>query len=254
MRTLLVIGIGAGNPDFMTVQAIEALKRADVIFVFDKGEAKNSLVRVRKEICERFIADRPYRFVTIEDPVRDPRQHGYKRGVEDWHRARATKLATRLAIEIPEGGCGAFLVWGDPALYDSTLRLIDIVRAESGQAFACEVIAGISSVQALAACHQIVLNAIGGAVIITTGRAIAEQGLPRDAESIVVMLDGGEGLRAASHADVDIYWGAYLGTPDEQLVAGRLADVIDEIERLRAEGKARHGWIMDTYLLRRRCA
>lgn len=252
MRKLLVIGIGAGNPDFLTVQAINALNEADVFFVFDKGESKSGLLRLRKDICGRFIKEHAYRFVTIEDPVRDPEPHGYKHGVEDWHRERAARLASRIATEVGESGCGAFLVWGDPSLYDSTLRLIGLLRDAGGLAFDCEVIPGISSVQALAARHQLVLNTIGGTVQITTGRALAENGLPPGADSIVVMLDRGDGLRAAAREDVDIHWGAYLGTPDEQLVCGRLRDVIDEIERIRAAGKARNGWIMDTYLLRRR--
>jgi precorrin-6A synthase len=252
MRKLLVIGIGAGDPDFMTVQAINALNRADVFFVFDKGDAKDGLVRLRKDICERFVKERSYRFVSIEDPVRDPEPRGYKRGVEAWHRERAARLASRIQAEVDEDGCGAFLVWGDPSLYDSTLRLLDLLRAESSLVFDCEVIPGISAIQALAARHRLVLNTIGGSVILTTGRALAEGGLPAGADSIVVMLDRGDGLRAAAREDVDIHWGAYLGTPDEQLVCGRLRDVIDEIERIRAAGKARNGWIMDTYLLRRR--
>jgi precorrin-6A synthase len=56
----------------------------------------------------------------------------------------------------------------------------------------------------------------------------------------------------AEPGDVDIYWGAYLGTPDELLVAGPLARVAGEIERVRAAARERKGWIMDTYLLRRR--
>lgn len=253
MRKLLVIGIGAGNPDFMTVQAVTALNQADVIFAFDKGEAKSGLMRLRKDICARFIGDRAYRFVSIEDPVRDPVPHGYTRGVEDWHRERAARLAARIAAELDEDGCGAFLVWGDPSLYDSTLRLLDLLRAEGSLPFDSEVIPGISSVQVLAARHNLVLNAIGGAIQITTGRMLAESGWPAEADSVVVMLDRGDGLRAACREeDVGIHWGAYLGTPDERLVAGRLRDVIDDIERIRAEEKARHGWIMDTYLLRRR--
>jgi precorrin-6A synthase len=102
----------------------------------------------------------------------------------------------------------------------------------------------------LAARHAIPLNAIGEPVRITTGRKLAEHGAGN--EDCVVMLDGGTGLEAAAGEDVHIYWGAYLGTPDEVLISGRLPDVIDDIRRIRAEAKAKKGWIMDTYLLRRR--
>ena len=52
MRRVFVIGIGAGNPDYVTVQAINALNEVDVFFVMDKGHEKEDLVRLRRE-CER---------------------------------------------------------------------------------------------------------------------------------------------------------------------------------------------------------
>ncbi len=110
------------------------------------------------------------------------------------------------------------------------------------------MVPGITSVQALTAAHRILLNRIGADVAITTGRNLADGVLPAD--STVVMLDGDP---AFDHLDPEltIYWGAYLGSPDEILLAGRLGTVGPEIRRLRAEARARHGWIMDTYLLRK---
>ena len=66
------------------------------------------------------------------------------------------------------------------------------------------------------------------------------------------MLDASCAFRRIPAAGVEIFWGAYLGTDDELLVAGPLESVADEIERVRAEARERKGWIMDTYLLRRR--
>ena len=37
MRKVFVIGIGPGNPDYVTVQAINALNAVDVFFEMDKG-------------------------------------------------------------------------------------------------------------------------------------------------------------------------------------------------------------------------
>ena len=48
-----------------------------------------------------------------------------------------------------------------------------------------------------------------------------------------------------------IWWGAYLGMPQEALIAGPLGEVSERILTTRAELRARHGWIMDIYLLRR---
>ena len=64
------------------------------------------------------------------------------------------------------------------------------------------------------------------------------------------MLDGEQSFRRVD-PELDIYWGAYLGTADEILISGRLADVRDEIEARREQARQRHGWIMDCYLLRR---
>jgi precorrin-6A synthase len=135
-------------------------------------------------------------------------------------------------------------------LYDSTLRIVERVIARGAVELEYEVVPGITAVQALTARHRIVLNRIGEPVTITTGRRLA--GLPPGQDDVVVMLDGEEAFRTVDGDDVDIWWGAYLGTPDEVLRAGRLADVRDDIARTRAEARARKGWIMDTYLLRRR--
>lgn len=249
MRKLLLIGIGAGNPDFMTIQAIKALNRADVIFVPDKGAEKASLRALRTEICERFIEAKPYRTVVVSIPER-AKATDYRATVDDWHAELARRYREIFASELGPGETGAFLVWGDPTLYDSLLRIVERVRT-TGLSLDMEIIPGITSVQALSAAHGIPLNRIGEPVLITTGRRLAA-GFPEDPGSVVVMLDGEQAFAKLDGADeLDIYWGAYLGTPDEILVSGRLAEVSDEIEATRARERERHGWIMDTYLLRR---
>ena len=116
-----------------------------------------------------------------------------------------------------------------------------------------ESVPGISSVAALAAAHGLILNRVGRPVLITTGRRI-EGGLPPDVDDVVVMLDGRAAfatLPPEQSADLHVYWGAYLGTDDELLVSGPLDRVCGQIVAERDEARARKGWIMDTYLLRR---
>jgi len=250
MRKIFIIGIGAGNPDHVTVQAINALNQVDVFFVMDKGQEKDDLVRLRKDICARHIEDRSYRFVETADPRRDP-SVPYEEAVRAWHEQRAEIYERLIAEELGEDGCGAFLVWGDPSLYDSTLRIIDQLVERRKVAFEHEVIPGISAIQVLAAQHRIALNRIGRSIHITTGRKLVE-GLPDGIDDVVVMLDGDCSFKAVDSTDTDIYWGAYLGTPDEILIAGDLREVGSDIERKRVEAKARKGWVMDTYLLRKR--
>jgi precorrin-6A synthase len=252
VRRLLLIGIGAGDPEYVTVQAIRALNEVDVFFVMVKGEEKQDLVGLRREICERYIEDESYRMIEIRDPERDRTSAQYRAAVEDWRRARADLWEDAIRDELSAGEVGAFLVWGDPSLYDSTLAVVDQVRARGGVEFAVEVIPGISAVAALTARHGIACNRLGAAVHITTGRRLARDGFPGDADDVVVLLDAHCSFRRVADGMTDIYWGAYLGTPDELLVSGEIGAVADEIERVRAQARRRKGWIMDTYLLRRR--
>lgn len=249
MRKILIIGIGAGNPDYLTVQAINALNQVDVFFIPDKGAEKAALRRLREEICERFIRERSYRLVPMPVPAR-ANGLDYRANVNAWHEDIAQTFEGLLAEELGEGQCGGFLVWGDPTLYDSTLRIIDHL-ARKGCALECEVIPGISSVQALAARHRVTLNRIGEPLLITTGRKLGQEGFPNNLDSIVVMLDGEQAFTRIDASEVDIFWGAYVGTEDEILVAGKLSDVMRDIERIRREARERNGWIMDTYLLRK---
>jgi precorrin-6A synthase len=250
MRKILIIGIGAGNPDYVTIQAINALNRVDVFFIPDKGAEKDALQRLRLDICKRYIKDRAYRLADFKMPERAKDSSGYKSNVRDWHSQIEQNYEKLFMTELGEEECGAFLIWGDPTLYDSTLRIVEKIQAKGSIAFEYEVIPGISSVQALAARHRIALNRIGESVHITTGRKLAE-GFPDNVDSVVVLLDGAQSFNKIEDTDIDIYWGAYIGTADELLVSGRLSDVANDIEAIRAEARREKGWIMDAYLLRK---
>jgi precorrin-6A synthase len=252
VRTIHVIGIGAGDPEQLTLQAVRALRDTDVFFILDKGEVKSDLTGLRRDMLEAHVPEGTYRIVEARDPDRDRSAGGaaYSPAVGDWRSARAGIYARLIAEELGEDETGAFLVWGDPALYDSTLAILEEVLASGTVAFAYDVIPGISSVSSLAARHRTGLNRVARPVQITTGRRLAE-GFPDGVDDVVVMLDAHQRFRQYADEDLDIYWGAYLGTPDEILVSGPIAEAAPRIERLRAEARERKGWIMDTYLLRR---
>ncbi|WP_338180145.1 precorrin-6A synthase (deacetylating), partial [Jatrophihabitans sp.] len=193
MRELLVIGIGAGDPDHVTVQAVAALNRAEVFFIVGKGEEKQSLIDVRSEILRRHVRSE-YRVVELRDPERDrSRTAGtaeYLRAIEGWHEDRAILFEQAIVDNLGPDGVGAFLVWGDPALYDSTLRVIDRILARGVADFDYRVIPGITSINTLTAQHRLPLNGIGEPIHITTGRRLAA-GLPEGLDRAVVMLDAG---------------------------------------------------------------
>jgi len=248
VRKLLIIGIGAGHPEHMTIQAIKALNQVDVFFIPDKGAEKAALRDLRTTICERFIENADYRTIDVDIPQRAT-AGDYLAGVDEWHGLLADIYGRLFEQELEEDEIGGVLVWGDPAIYDSTLRIIERVRAK-GLALDFQVIPGISSVQVLAAKHRIALNQIGESVLLTTGRKLAD-GFPNEFGSVVVLLDGAQTFASLAEQDLDIIWGAYLGTEDEILLSGKLADVKDEIEAVRRRAREQHGWIMDTYLLRK---
>ncbi len=250
MKKILVIGIGAGNPEHITVQAIKALNRAQVFFILDKGYASDDLLRLRRDICQRYIEGNDYRMVQVRDPSRENGAASYLAGIERWHEQRAALFEQLIADEVRGDQTGAFLVWGDPALYDSTLRVLEQVLARGKQAFEYEVIPGITSVQVLVARHRIALNRVGEPIQITTGRRLAHQ-RGTEIDNTVVMLDAHCTFEQFVDQDLHIYWGAYLGTNDEILISGPLREVSQQIRRTREAARAEKGWIMDTYLLRR---
>jgi precorrin-6A synthase len=226
----------------VTVQAVRALNAFDVLFVVTK-DGTEDLVAARREVVARHRSGGPYRTVEIEDPPRPWREApDYHAAVQRWREQRAARWSTAIAEALAPGETGAFLVWGDPSLYESTLAIVATLGVDY------EVIPGISAIHALTARHRIPLNRVGRAVLVTPARLLDGE-LPAD--DVVVMLDPGTAFAALPPEGVEIYWGAYLGTPQEILISGPLGEVAPEIARVRAEARERRGWIFDTYLLRR---
>jgi precorrin-6A synthase len=249
MKALHVIGIGCGDPDLVTMQAARMIAATDVFVLLDKGDVTADLLAARRAILERHANGR-HRTVTLDDPVRDP-SLAYADGVRRWHEQRVVALERVFSDGVGPDEAAAVLVWGDPSLYDSTLRIVDEILGRGHVRFAVEVVAGISSVQLLAARHRIPLHRVGGAVHITTGRNLAARGVD-GLDDIVVMLDGTETFASLTDAPFDMFWGAYLGGPDEILISGPLDVVADDVVRARRDARRRKGWIFDVYYLRRR--
>lgn len=249
MIELLLIGIGTGNPQHLTLQAIGALHSADLILIPRKGPDKADLADLRRTICAAHL-NGPARLTEFDLPVRDSTGHRYLEGVQSWHAAIAAVWMREIATHRAQGGRVALLVWGDPSLYDSSLRIAEQLQT-AGMTLRVEVIPGLTSVQLLTAAHAIPLNTLGAPVLITTGRQLREGGWPIGQDTVVVMLDGGCAFQLLPPDRLDIYWAAYVGMPNQLLLAGPLAVAGPRILKARAEAREEHGWIMDIYLLRR---
>ena len=247
-RRVRVVGIGSGGPDQITVEAITALRESAYAVAAVKG-ASDPLVDLRRQLLARHAPG--IELVGVADPERDRSSRstsshvGYRGVVLDWHEARSLAWERVLA---DRPGDVAVPVWGDPAFYDSTLRIVDRILARGRLDFAVEVIPGISALQVLAARHRLVLHEIGGTVTVTTGRRLAEV-VADGADNVVVMLNAD--LPLEDLADWHIWWGGNLGDAGECLVAGRVGDVLGELRGHRERLRAENGWVMDVYLLRR---
>jgi precorrin-6A synthase len=244
MRHLFLIGIGTGNPDHLTGEARRAIAAADLFLIPQKGAGKSDLADLRTQIIQDVRDDAVIQ--PFDMPVRND-DLPYIDRVDAWHDAIADIWSDAMARH-PGAIRVALLVWGDPSLYDSTLR----IATRLTPAPRLTVVAGITSVQALTAAHAIALNTLNAPVTISTGRRLRDHGWPDGTETLIVMLDGTCAFQELDCDGYDIWWGAYLGMKEQILEAGPLATAGPRILARRADARAAHGWIMDTYLLRKR--
>lgn len=249
-RELVLIGIGAGDPGWVTMEAAAAIRALDVLFVVRKQAELDDLVDARRTVVAHH-RETTLREVELIDPPRPWRSaDDYPAAVAQWRAERREQWGAAIAAELRDGQRGGFLVWGDPSLYESTLAIAgELSDADLG--LSLRVIPGVSAVHALTARHRIPLNRQGRAVQIMPARLLVD-GLPGTIDDAVVMLDGQQTFASIDPTGLDIYWGAYLGTADEILISGDLAETRDQILQVRAAAAAAKGWIFDTYLLRRR--
>lgn len=249
MIELFLIGIGTGNPDHLTRQAIKALNAVDLVLIPRKGASKADLAELRRTICEEALDNPVTRVAEFDLPVRDPANPDYLSRVEDWHDAIATVWKDTIMAEIGHDGRVALLVWGDPSVYDSTLRIA--ARVAKVLPLTTHVVPGITSLQALTATHAIPINTLGAPFLVTTGRQLRDHGWPKGVDTLAVMLDGECSFQTVAPEGVTIWWAAYAGMENEIALSGPLAETGREIVAARARARAEHGWIMDIYILRR---
>jgi precorrin-6A synthase len=231
------------GPHQVTPEAADALRDADYVIAAEKRDG-DALLAVRREIA----AAHGVPVVAVPDPSRDREpvgDGGYVGAVADWHAAR---VAAYEAVLAERGGTAAFLVWGDPAFYDSTIRIVEAIAERGVVELEYDVVPGISALQLLAARHRIVLHDVGQPLHVTTGRLLA-RAVESGQTNIAVMLN--RSIELDGLDDWTIWWGGNLGRPEEELVAGRVGDVLPEIAAARERAREAAGWVLDIYVVRR---
>ena len=247
---LFLVGIGTGNPKHITLQAIEQLKSADIIIIPRKANSKGDLADLRHQICNELLKEESPTLFEFDLPSRNE-EKTYLNAVDEWHGAIAIiwgecikNAQQTLKKRIKSVG---LLIWGDPSLYDSSMRIAERLEPYPH----ITVIPGITSIQALTAAHKITINEIGKPFVITTGREIANFGFPDGIDTAIIMLDGNCSFTMLKQEIYHIWWGAYLGMESQILIEGKLKEVSEVIVETRKKAREVHGWIMDSYLLRR---
>jgi len=232
-----ILGVGMGH-QHVTPEVAEALRGCDYVLAAEK-RGHDALLAARRAIAADFGVE----VVAVPDPERDRNDpEDYPGAVRAWHEARVTAYAQVLR---QRGGTAGLLVWGDPSLYDSTIRIVEQLAARLPIEY--DVLPGISAPQLLAARHRIVLHPVGQPVHVTPARRLRDA-IDAGQTNVIVMLAGS--LDLAGLDDWWIWWGANLGTHSEELVSGRVGDVMPDLVAARDRAKAAAGWVMDVYLLR----
>ncbi len=130
--TLYGVGVGPGDKKLLTLQAVETLQNADVIFVPNMG-GENTALKIASEYIES--KEKIY----CELPMtRD------KSLLKKSHEECADIICNRLI----EGKNGAFITLGDPTVYSTYMYIHEIVLKRG---FSAKIINGITSFCAAAA-------------------------------------------------------------------------------------------------------
>ena len=84
MNNINLIGVGTGNLEHLTIEAINILNESDLILVPKKSEDTKDLINLRYEICSKFLKKENKNLVEFKVPERN-KEKIYSESVNDWH-------------------------------------------------------------------------------------------------------------------------------------------------------------------------
>lgn len=221
---LVGVGVGPGDPDLITVKAVEALCAADVILVpateasaDGPGRAEQIVVAAAPEVAHAI--------------VRVPFSMADRHGVTD-RRREAWLTSADAALAAYRGGARtvAFATVGDPSVY-STFSYLAAYVDERVADLDVEVIPGITAMQALAAASRTPLvegTEVLALVPVTAG--LERVGQLLDAVDTVVAYKGGRRMPEVAgllrERDRDAIVGINIGLDNQELL---------DVDRLEAD-------------------
>jgi len=243
VKKLYLIGIGPGDPKYLTLQAKELIERLELFFVPEKKEGKSELTKKRLEIVKFVKGNRPFSVVPLSFPERK-KGLNYREKVREWRKEKAKIL--KEALEREEKEEAGFLIWGDPSLYDGHIEIMKEVEKELEIEW--EVVPGLSSFQVLSAKAKVSLTNIATPLSFHTPRTLRK--LKELEHTVVVFLDNYETFQLFKEKELEICWGAYVGNEEELILKGSIKDLASVIKAQRKVLKEKKGYLMEIYFLK----
>ena len=203
------VGIGPGDPRYMTLRAVEVLRAADVIFAVTSPNAAYS-------VSHAVVA-------ALGDLRGEPRVLEFSMAASlDVRNAQIAANAEAMLDELRSGRDCAFATLGDAMTYSTFGYVLDIIRAALPD-LELEIVPGVTSFSALAAKAGVVLAENGESLhIIPAFRADMAETLTFAPGSTTVLLKTYRSRKALlarleREPDIDIVYGERLGLEEEFL-------------------------------------
>ena len=167
------IGVGTGDPEYLTLKAVRLIQQADVIAYLksDKG------VSIAHNIASEWIKDQqPMAILMPYKTERNAANKAYDTAAE------------QISDYLQQGKSVAFICEGDPLFFGSYIYLHQRLSPN----YRCEIVPGISSINAASALAQIPLTQQNETLAIVTSRNTDEEILDAlsNYSSVVIMKAG----------------------------------------------------------------
>jgi precorrin-2/cobalt-factor-2 C20-methyltransferase len=140
---LFCVGCGPGDPELLTVRAVNLIKNAEVIFAPTAREGKPSIAL---SVVEQYI-DRPTKTLSLVFPMVKDRE-----SLRDYWKRNADEIAGA----VRSGKKVVYLTVGDPALYSTWIYIHRELKKSYGD-IEVEIVPGVASMFAIAARAKISL-------------------------------------------------------------------------------------------------
>lgn len=168
---LYAVGVGPGDPELLTLKAVNVIKNADCIGCPESKGEPGVAYRIAQSAIPEIESKE---LLLLEFPMREG-------DIKEFHQ----KAADRIILRLSEGKNVAFLTLGDPSFYSTFFYLADII---ANRGYDYKIINGITSFSAVSSKLKLPLSLGDESVMITSGEFV-------DFEGTLVILKAGNKLK-----------------------------------------------------------